>query len=398
MTPKINPIFTKNNQLRLDISNHDLNHGEFKLCFSLVYAIISIDGAEITKQVGRYYELNPFNNSILLTLQKPRIGSYNLSCGPEGVFIITKENKLIEIDLLSLEFEKEINKKEYEEFEEKKFIPIIPEPTKCDLKNEFVELIDLNIKIDNKELDIFEEIKVYTKPLEIKFNLNKGIPLFFLHTNLKSEEYKIEIRSENIEIQYSDYAGKLYALMTLIQLINYYTNKLPLCFIEDSPSLEWRGMHLDCARQYYSLNEIKRLFNYMALFKLNRFHWHLTDNEAWRIQLECYPNLTNSGAFRGYNQLIPPFYGSGYHKSGGYYSKNEVLELIKYGQKLNIEIMPEIDLPAHSWTLLQVMPELRDISSNIESKDVGYYTNKTINPSVEETNIFLEKIVFIAIL
>ena len=155
MTPKINPTFTKNNQLRIDISNHDLNHGEFKLCFSLVYAIISIDGAEIAKQVGRYYELHTLNNSILLTLQKPRIGSYNLSCGPEGVFIITKENKLIEIDLLSLEFEKEINKKEYEEFEEKKFIPIIPEPTKCDLKNEFVELIDLNIQIDNKELDIF---------------------------------------------------------------------------------------------------------------------------------------------------------------------------------------------------------------------------------------------------
>ena len=92
MTPKINPTFTKNNQLRIDISNHDLNHGEFKLCFSLVYAIISIDGAEIAKQVGRYYELHTFNNSILLTLQKPRIGSYNLSCGPEGVFIITKEN------------------------------------------------------------------------------------------------------------------------------------------------------------------------------------------------------------------------------------------------------------------------------------------------------------------
>ena len=101
MTPKINPTFTKNNQLRIDISSHDLNHGEFKLCFSLVYAIISIDGAEITKQVGRYYELHTLNNSILLTLQKPRIGSYNLSCGPEGIFIITNENKLIEVNLSS---------------------------------------------------------------------------------------------------------------------------------------------------------------------------------------------------------------------------------------------------------------------------------------------------------
>jgi len=175
-------------------------------------------------------------------------------------------------------------------------------------------------------------------------------------------------------------------------LIHHYKNHLPYCLIEDNPSLEWRGMHLDCARQYYSLDQIKRLFDYMALFKLNRFHWHLTDNEAWRIQLDCYPHLASSGAFRGYNQLIPPFYGSGYNKYGGYYSKDDVLELIKYGKKLNIEIMPEIDLPAHSWALLQVMPELRDSGSNTESKDVGSYSNNTINPSVEETALFLQNV------
>ena len=67
----------------------------------------------------------------------------------------------------------------------------------------------------------------------------------------------------------------------------------------------------------------------MALFKLNRFHWHLTDNEAWRIKIDCYQHLTDTGAFRGYNQLIPPFYGSGYHKYGGYYAKDDVLELIE---------------------------------------------------------------------
>ena len=71
-------------------------------------------------------------------------------------------------------------------------------------------------------------------------------------------------------------------------------------------------MHLDCARQFYTIDEIKRLMDYMCFFKLNRFHWHLTDNEAWRIELECYPNLTKVGAFRGYNEKIPPFYGTGY--------------------------------------------------------------------------------------
>ena len=131
MTPIINSTFTKNNQLRIDISNHDLNHGKFKLCFSLVYSIISIDNAKIFKQVGRYYELHTSNNSILLTLQKPRIGSYNLSCGPEGIFIITNENKFLEVNLSSLKFEEEINSLEYEKVEENKFIPIIPEPKKC---------------------------------------------------------------------------------------------------------------------------------------------------------------------------------------------------------------------------------------------------------------------------
>ena len=392
MTPKINPTFTKNNQLRIDISNNNIDHGEFKLCFSLLYSIVSIDGAEIIKQVGRYYELHTSNNSFFITLQKPRIGSYNLSCGPEGIFIINKNNQLINVDLNPLVFENDINSINYDEDEEKKIIPIIPEPLNCNFTNEFVELLDSKIKIDKKELSLFEVVDTYTNKINIKFNLNNGIPLVFINSDLKKEEYKIKIKSNEIKIYYSDYAGKLYAIITLIQLINYYSNKLPLCIIEDKPSLEWRGMHLDCARQYYSLKEIKRLFNYMALFKLNRFHWHLTDNEAWRIHLDCHPNLTSRGAYRGYNQFIPPFYGSGYNKYGGYYSKDDVAELIKYGKKLNIEIMPEIDLPAHSWTLLQIMPELRDNSSNIDSEDVGSYSNNTINPSVEETNIFLKNI------
>ena len=392
MIPKIHPTFTKNNQLRIDISNLKLLHGDFKICFSLIYYIVSIDGAKIIKQVGRYYELQTQNNSFSLTLQKPRIGSYNLSCGPEGTFIVTKENELVEVQKLPVVFEKEIINKAYEKIEKIQCTPIIPEPRKFNLTNEFIELIDCKIKIEKKELNILNALKTFTEPLDINFNLNQGMPIFFLNRDIKSEEYKIEIESKKIQIYHSNYAGKLYALITLIQLINYYQNKLPLCSIEDSPSLEWRGMHLDCARQYYSVPEIKRLFDYMALFKLNRFHWHLTDNEAWRIKLDCYPHLTKTGSFRGYNQLIPPFYGSGYKKYGGYYNKDDVAELIQYGKKLNIEIMPEIDLPAHSWTLLQLMPELRDQSSNNESQDVGLYNNNIINPSVEETTIFLENI------
>jgi hexosaminidase len=131
----------------------------------------------------------------------------------------------------------------------------------------------------------------------------------------------------------------------------------------------------------------------MGMFKLNRFHWHLTDNEAWRLDLKCYPNLARQSSFRGYKQLIPPLYGSGFEKSGGYYSREEVKDIIAFAKKLNIEVMPEIDLPAHSWALTQVMPELYDHASNMHSEDVGSYKNNTINPSLESTWNFLNNII-----
>ena len=138
---------------------------------------------------------------------------------------------------------------------------------------------------------------------------------------------KIVIDKKLLTIHYSDYGGKFYSIITLIQLINFYKSKLPLGSIEDKPSLGWRGMHLDCARQFYSIDEIKRLMDYMCFFKLNRFHWHLTDNEAWRVELASYPKLTKIGSFRGYNESIPPFYGTGYNKTGGYYSRSQIKEL-----------------------------------------------------------------------
>ena len=392
MIPVVQPIFTQNNQLKIDISNHNLNHGEFKFCFSLVYSIISIEGAVIVKKVGRYYELNTNQNTIYLTLQPTRIKSYNLSCGPEGVFIINKNEKHLQVALKTLIFENEIKPPSYENIYSDNFNPIIPEPQVANFKNQFINLKNLNIKINSANIDFFEVFLPYSEVLDINFNIQEGFPLIFTKIELKDEEYKIEVNENKIEIFYNNYAGKFYAIISLIQLIHFYKNKLPYCNIEDKPTLKWRGMHLDCARQFYSVNEIKRLLSYMALFKLNRFHWHLTDNEAWRIELDCYPSLTSIGAFRGYNQLIPPFYGSGYSKCGGYYSKKDIIELIEFAKKINIEIMPEIDLPAHSWTLLQIKPELRDQSQNLQSEDVGNYPNNTINPSVEETSIFLKNI------
>ena len=389
---EIQLIFTQNNKLKIKIISDQYLHGDFKICFSLVYSIEDICGATILNKVGRYYELHSQQDEIFLTLQEPRIGSYNLSCGPEGLFILDKNENKIDCKIIPLQFENPIDKIIYSDEQEKNFVPIIPLPQKLSLQKETVQLNSLDFKIPSGEKVFFENFNNFLKSSKINFNTSTGHLIILEKHNLNSESYKILFDKHSVTIHYSDYAGKFYAIITLIQLINFYKTNLPLGFIEDTPILNWRGMHLDCARQFYSIQEIKRLLDYMSYFKLNRFHWHLTDNEAWRIELNKYPNLTKVGAFRGYNEKIPPFYGTGYSKSGGYYTRTEIKDLIDYAKRRNIEIMPEIDLPAHSWTLLQIMPELRDQTSNISSEDVGNYPDNTINPALEETHTFLKNI------
>ena len=384
---QINPSFTKKNQLKLNLSKNLVNQN-YKLCFSLVYSIQSIEGGEIVKQTGRYYELTINNNTVLIDLQKPRIGSYNMSCGPEGTFIIDNKNKHIKVEVTDLKFENEIAEVIYDQSTINNFIPIVPEPTNFIFKKDYVEIKNKTFKLINDN-DIIKNTSQFTDKLGIIFSIDNGFPIYFIENNYEEDEYSLDISKDKIQILHKNYGGKLYGLITLIQLIDFYKNKLPIGKIDDKPKYSWRGMHLDCARQFYTTDEIKRILDYMALFKINRFHWHLTDNEAWRIELKCYPNLTRSGSYRGYDMAIPPFYGSGYEKYGGFYSHRDIKNLISYAKNLNIEVMPEIDLPAHSWALLQVMPELRDEKTNIISEDVGSYKNNTIDPSLEETKKFL---------
>ena len=399
----ISPRFNKKNLLELILKNDSKEKlTDIKVCFSLVYSIESLEAATIFKQIGRYYELILDQNiiypnesrKIILKLQKPRIGSYNLSCGPEGLFILKKDKNLIKVKINKLFFQDPIKTKKYNKFNLKIHNPILPEPVKTNLTNQFLKNSLKKFKILDNEIQNFLLImKPTLNKLDINFNSFRGININFSKKEMNQDEYKIIIQSDKIIIFTNSYGGKIYAIISLIHLLYFHDNNLPLGEVEDRPRFKWRGMHLDCSRQFHEIDQIKRLLIYMTLFKLNRFHWHLTDNEAWRLDLQSFPNLAKHSSFRGYNEIIPPFYGSGYEKTGGYYSNEDVKELIAFAKNLNIEIMPEIDLPAHSWALVQVIPKLYDKTSNQKFQDVGNYKNNTINPALKETQIFLEKVI-----
>ena len=150
---EIHLIFTKNNQLKISITNNVNQSLDLKICFSLVYSIENIAGWTILKKIGRYYEISPEKNEIILILQNPRIGSYNLSCGPEGLFVIDSKEKKLECVIHPLKFEKPIPLVQYTDDQEKILNPVIPIPFLSQLKNEFVYISNLQFKIKEEEKD-----------------------------------------------------------------------------------------------------------------------------------------------------------------------------------------------------------------------------------------------------
>jgi len=166
---------------------------------------------------------------------------------------------------------------------------------------------------------------------------------------LTDEAYTLNIESGRITLQAKDAQGISHALATLHQLIlTAKDNKLPVLSIQDKPRFGYRGLMLDCSRHFWTVDELKETLSQMAFFKLNTLQMHLTDNNAWRLAMDKYPELTEKGTF------YPDFPDL----SGKYYTTDDLKELVRYAQSLGIEIIPEVDLPGHSTALLAAMPQL----------------------------------------
>ncbi|MDH6233525.1 hexosaminidase [Mesorhizobium soli] len=213
-----------------------------------------------------------------------------------------------------------------------------------------------------------------------------------------AEAYAIRFAADRVAVTAGTRTGLLHGLITLGQILRGARHH-PETFvfpaegeIRDEPSLGWRGTHLDVARQFYGNAEISRFLKILAWNKLNRFHWHLSDDEAWRIEIDAYPELTHIGAWRGHGLPLPPLLGSGPQRTGGYYTKAAIREIVALAGRLGIEVIPEIDVPGHSYAMLHAMPELRDPAEHGLYFSVQGFPNNCLNPAREVTYRVLETI------
>jgi hexosaminidase len=199
-----------------------------------------------------------------------------------------------------------------------------------------------------------EFLKKYDKPTVLKINLN---------SNIKNPEgYHLNLNSNEVKIEASSIRGAQYALTSLEQILNN-SSSMPCVQIKDSPRFSYRGLHLDVSRHFFKVKEIKKVLDAMAFYKLNTFHWHLTDTQGWRIEIKKYPRLTEVGAWRAdrlglpWNERTPQ---QTHEKAtyGGFYTQEQIKEVVDYAAKLNIQVIPEIEIPAHASAAIVAYPWL----------------------------------------
>ena len=265
-------------------------------------------------------------------------------------------------------------------------IEIIPQPQSITLGKGFFKVKGANFNYDSTiDKTTVESIarladEIYASngkvsSVAVATGVNSGTAIehlhgvyFFKDATMENESYSIEINSHAVKILAAGHNGFLYAISTLRQMLpeelwnsapapsaNW---KIPCCTIKDCPRFKYRGIQLDCARHFYSVDQVKRYLDVAAMYKINRFHWHLTEDQGWRVEIKKYPALTEVGAFRSGTQQTYDRSKNDGKRYGGYYTQEQIKDVVAYAAKLGITVIPELDLPGHMLAAMASYPWL----------------------------------------
>ena len=239
-----------------------------------------------------------------------------------------------------------------------------------------------------------------TNPVTVADEVPASGIRFVTDESLPAEGYELNVDGEGIEVRASQFPGFLYALQSLEQLLPaavYGTEpapdaawEVPCVKIADAPRFAYRGMHLDVARHFFSVEEVKRYLDVMAIHKLNRFHWHLTDDQGWRIEIKKYPELTAVGSIRKATVVRKEWGTYDGTPYGGFYTQDEIRDVVKYAADRGVTVIPEIDLPGHMLAALTAYPELGCTGGPYEVWGRWGVADDVLCPGREKTFEFLE--------
>lgn len=285
-------------------------------------------------------------------------------------------------------------------------VMIIPQPQQ-------VEKLDGGFKLKPTTQIIYQPMLENESSLLVEY-INKQTGMQLKSTNSKlisnsilleidneianNEGYILEVEKNQVVIKGKTAAGVFYGIQSLMQLIpsnSKGSTVIQAVKIIDEPRFVYRGMHLDVCRHFFDVAFIKKMLNAMAVHKLNRFHWHLTEDQGWRIEIDQYPELTQIGAWRnstliGHASDKPERFDS--IRYGGFYTKDQIKEVIEYAAKLHITVIPEIELPGHAQAALATFPNLGCFNEQLEVWNKWGISKEVFCAGKESTFEFLENV------
>lgn len=293
-------------------------------------------------------------------------------------------------------------------------LPLIPYPASITQGNGTLNLKQIAVAIADNDVatryltELTEQLKAIagiTIPVNNASSVLPSLRLFTDNT-LAHEAYTLTINGEGIAITAADSTGFFYGIQTLKQLMPHaiYRSEgaatainwtVPYVTIADHPQLGHRGYMLDVARHFFSKTEIKRILDVMASYKMNRFHWHLTDDQGWRVEIPEYPRLTTVGAVRKGSFVnaggSTKFFDDTEYGRGLYFTLDDLREIVAYAKARNIEIIPELDLPGHMVAAVAAYPELScDPTKSYEVRIDGGISKDVLNVGKDEVIDFLK--------
>ena len=390
----------------------------FMFCFSVLAPVKVIENCVLHFSSGGYAELKPNKGFVLkpgeewnlkYAYEESRHKPMNHRWSPQGCFIKTDNARIFNLNVIDLDLERISSvapiphilgdKINYES------LRLVPHPHSWTSSAGVCNLCQpINVYFDDNPIiqSAYESACQLGKRLNLNLFSNKinfekkeattSIRVKYLDS-FEESSYQITITSDVIEVLAGDETGLFYGFISLMQLAQTYNQLVPCGTIVDKPRFSWRGQHLDTVRHFYSVESILKLLDLMSLFKLNKFHWHGTDDEAFRFKLDDDYDIATSTSVRGEGQLVPPVFGSGPNPSGSSYDLVQIKRIIDRASENYIEVMPEFDLPGHNMSLVKLYPSMRDPEDKSYEVSVQGYTENTINPAMPDTLPVLENII-----
>jgi hexosaminidase len=289
-------------------------------------------------------------------------------------------------------------------------VSIVPKPASVFTGDEFLQWDDETVSIladTGEEQQAANMLQQYLKEKNVTASISprsddKDIIRLAIETmpdSLKAEGYHLTVSGDGIKIVAATSAGLFYGINTLMQLMPDKTNEIPYVQITDYPRFAYRGLHLDVGRHMFSTAFIKKYIDLLARHKLNTFHWHLTEDQGWRIEIKKYPKLQEVAAYRKETVIghastrtrteKHQFDGKRY---GGYYSKDEIKEIVRYAADRHVTVIPEIELPGHAMAALAAYPALGCTGGPYETATTWGIFPDVYCAGKEETFIFLQDV------